>query len=594
MSDLPTLPEGATLNQELPALPEGATLGPATEEGEAPWRPKPTSMSLLQKDTLKLMAGAADVALFAASAGVAEITSGIAGLIALAISRGDPDWAKERIEGWQDFVTIGPLTEGGKYLISLAVPTLSKADVAITDFAEEKAGGDPLIAAAIKAGILGSIDVAAAAVPGAKVVINTVKMNRMRKLVVADAERLGIDIRLENFADDVADAAKLVGSESRGELAMEYVGALRDAEYLAKLKKNSLYAAALDEKLFVSTSPVRKMGAELTRELDGPFDLDGPNMLEVRRTLNDMHSYKLGFGSGQGLAVHFNKFEMLRKRINGRIRNSASAKYGTQKAALIQIKARIDDFMIVEFNKAVMENGRIISSGGALSGDTQGFLTYLAARKATAEHAWFSDTKVIADLIKKDTTVDQFSQWLIGASAVSKSGSAAVVNKMKLLLGEDHPSIAAVRADFIYELTEPLLQLEPNFKQFANNYDKVLRKNKPLADALGLQESDVAALAAYANVARQLPAQSTFYTLREIIQTVSRLGVGHGIAKGGVRVGFMTKVLNAIGRVEKVTKKEIVSAMVDARFDQPIIPKGTPVYAAFIAGAALTGIEDNK
>ena len=96
MSDLPALPEGATLDQELPALPEGATLSPATEEGEAPWRPKPTSISLLQKDTLKLMAGVAGGALFGASAGVAEITSGIGGGMGLALSRCDPGYGKER------------------------------------------------------------------------------------------------------------------------------------------------------------------------------------------------------------------------------------------------------------------------------------------------------------------------------------------------------------------------------------------------------------------------------------------------------------------------------------------------------------------
>ena len=583
------LPAGAVLDDKDMGLPPGAVVDTSSLNNETrvepTWEPGPRDNLT---DRLKLMAGVADVALMGASAGLAEITSGLAGLTALALT-GDNDYAKQRVDAWAEFMTIGPLTEGGEYLLSAIAPTLSKADTKITDFAEEKADGDPEVATAIKTGIWGSIDVAGAAVPGYKAVRGNIRLLKMRRQVIADAERLGVEIHLQDFADDVADAAKIVGSESRGEAAEGYVKALRDAEYLARVKKNSLYAAALDEQLFVSTSPIRRIGAELTKELDGPFDLDGPKMKTVRRTLDDMHSRKLGFGSGQSLAVHFSKFEMLRKRINNRIKDAK----GSPRAALIRIKSRIDDFMTTEFNKAVMENGRVISKGGALSGDTQGYVAYLSARKATVEHAWFSDTKVIADLVKKDTTVEEFSQWLIGASAVgAKKGAAAVVDKMKLLLGEDHPAIAAVRADFIYELTEPLLQLEPNFHQFANNYDKVLRKNKSLADSLGLQASDVATLAKFAEVVKQLPTGGHIYTFREIIQTVSRLTVGHGVAKGAARVGFMTKMLNYATGIDAVSPKQILAAIVDVRFDQPIIPKGTPVYSAFIAGAALTGIED--
>jgi hypothetical protein len=595
-----TLPPGAIIDEKGAGLPPGATVDSTSlsygqDTAEDAWRPNWGRDNL--SDRLKLMAGVGDVALMGASAGVGEVFGGLAGLTALALS-GDPDYAKQRAERWQNTITIGPFTEGGKYLLSAVVPPLSKADMAITDFAEEMADGDVGAATAIKTGIWGSIDIAGSLVPGAKAVIGNLKLNKMRKMVVAEAERLGIDIRLEDFADDVADAAKLVGSESRGEAATEYVTALRNAENLAKIKKNSLYLAALDEKLFVATSPVRRMGAELARELDGKFDLDGPQkgMNLVRRSLDDMHSTRLGFGSGQTLAVHFNRFEMLRKRLNSRIRDTASnPKSATAHAALVQIRTKMDDFMTTEFNKAVMENGRVISQGGALSGDTAGFLSYLEARKAATEHAWFNDTKVIADLIKKDTTPEEFSQWLIGASAVgSKKGAAAVVNKMKVMLGEDHPAIAAVRADFIYELTEPLLQLDPNFHQFANNFDKVLRKNKSLADALGLQSSDVASLANFAEVVKQLPPGGHIYTFREALATISRLSVGHGVAKGAARVTFMTKMLNYATGIDAVSPKQILGAIVDVQFDSPMIPKGTPVYSALIAGAALTGIQEEQ
>ena len=236
-----------------------------------------------------------------------------------------------------------------------------------------------------------------------------------------------------------------------------------------------------------------------------------------------------------------------------------------------------------------MENGQVISNGGTLSGDTKGYLAYLEARKANAEFAWFNENKIIADLIKKDTSVDQVAQWLVGASAISKKGAASVIERMNVILGKDSDAMAAVRADFIYQITEPLLKLEPNLKQFVNNFDSVLRKNKPMVDALGLLDSDVAILAEFAQTAKQLPAGGTFYTPRELIQTISRLTVGHGVAKGAARVQFMTKVLNMFGAIDKVTSTQILDGIVDVRLDQPMFPKGTPVTATLTAAAALSG-----
>jgi hypothetical protein len=549
----------------------------------------------------KLMIGEADVALSGVAAGVGEVLSGFGGLMALALS-GDPDYAKKRVESWQNVFNIGPYSEGGEHILNKIAPSMSKADMAVNDFAEEKATDeegniDPLIASFIKAGIWTSLDIAAAVVPGGKALKGNFNLYKMRKQVIAEANRLGIDIHLDSFADDLADAAKMIGSESAGEAAMEYVTALRNAEYRAMVKKNSLYAAALDEKLFVSPSPIRKMGVELTRELDELYDLDGPQhgMAMVRRSLDDMHSRKLGFGSGQNLAVHFNQFEKLRKRVNSRITDtSGNKKFASANSALIRIKNRMDDWMTTEFNKAMIENGKVISEGGVLSGDAAGFQAYLDARKANVEFEWFNETKIIADMIKKDASVDQVAQWLVGAASTGKRGATTVVNKMKKLLGEDHPAIAAVREDFVFNITYPLLKHPPNFLQFMDNYDRVLRKNKPLSDALGLQSSDVAILADYALVASKLPPSGKFYSGRELVQTIARLGVGHGVAKGAARVTFTTKVLNAVGRIDAVTEKQITAAMVDARFGQPFIPKGTPIYAAIVAGAALSGTADKE
>ena len=615
-----SLPPGAVVDETPTGLPPGAVVDSGTESNDTstgetvdkgfvnPFgynRDKTVGFS----DRFSSLIGMGDIALMGAQAGAAEILSGYGGLIALAYT-GDNDYAKNRVDAWQGFLSRGPWSEGGEKILEALAPPLSKAEMAITDFAEKRSKDDegnidPEVATAIKTGILGSIDLVAAVVPGGKAILANAKLFAMRKSIVAEARRLGIDMHLDHFADDVADAAKMIGSESAGEAATEYVTAIRNAEYLARLKKNSLYMQGLDEKLFVSTSPVRKMGAELARDLDQDFDLTLPKdggqvgMNLVMRSLDDMHSRRLGFGSGQTLAVHFNQFERLRKRLNWRIRDTAkNPKAASANAALTRIKNTMDDWMTAEFNKAAMANGQAMTSGNALSGDVQGFTTYLEARKAATEHAWFNETKVIADLIKKDASVDQAAQWLIGASAMGKRGGAAVVERLNTVLGKDSAAMSALREDFIFNLTEPILKPSPthaDYTRFINNYERVLKKNKPLADALGLQQSDVAILADYALVARQLPESGHFYSAREVVSTIARLGVGHGVAKGAARVTFATKVLNYMGRIDKVTEKQITGAVIDSRFDQPLVPKGTPVYTALMAGAALTGLnEDDK
>jgi hypothetical protein len=521
MSDLPKIPEGFTLNQDLPDIPEGFTLSEGDDDkislpGLGPYATGTEAFT----DRMKFFRAGADLAFMGLRAGGAEIVSGYAGLIALALS-GDINYAAKRVDAWQNFFMGGPYTKEGKDAIEAIAPSMSKADASVTNWSEDKAGGNPELATAIKTGIYGSLDIIATAIPGAKTLLSARKLNKLRKQVMQEANRLGIELKMTDFADDVADAARTIGSESPGEAATEYVKALRNAENRAKIKKNSLYRDARTKSLHVETSPIRQLGDDLTAKLDDAgYDLDADDMAVVRRSLDDFHSRRLGFGRGQGLAVHFSKVEMLRKRINRRIEGAD----GSSRSALTVVKRDLDDWLNAEFSKASFSAGGQIQRGSALSGDLDGYRAYLKARKAAAEHGWFSDNKVIADMVAKDTTPEQVSQWIFGASALgAKKEAGLVVKKLKALLGEDHPSINAIRADFVYHIVEPLFAETPNFKVFANRLDTVLRKNKTLADELGLQAADVQILADYAKVARHLHPGGHLYTFDEVIQTVARL-----------------------------------------------------------------------
>jgi hypothetical protein len=605
----PEKPRTGELDERFKPVTQGAT---GTTQEEEPWSPSGDPYST---DRLKMFGGVSELVFSSATTGVAEVYAGIAGLLSLTLSGGDMDHAKKRVEHWQNVFTWEPKSEGAQHILRQAMPYLSRADVAINDYAAKKATYideegkeriDPLVATAIKTGIWTSVDIAAFAVPGAKAVLAKHHLRQMRKQVIKEADRLGIRLTQEDFADDVAAAAREIGSESAGEQAVEYTEALRQAERSAKDAKKSAYAAAAAEDLYVETSPVRRLGYQIIRDLDKDYNLDadGIGMQHVRAVLDDMtgkHSRKPPFGSGTGLevgrnmAVHFSKIEKFRKDINRRIRAAKkNPEYATGASALIEIQKRLDNWLVEEFNKAAIADGRIISSGQALSGSSSGLDAYLGARRAAGEHAWFTEIKAIADLLQKDASVDQVAHWIIGSSRKGKTGAATTVERIKVILGDDHPAFEALRQDFIFQLTKPLLSKDgPNFKAFYQNYEYVLMNNKPLADAFGLDQSDVKILADFARTAAQLPTagskKARFYTAKELVQTIARLGVGSDVAKGAARVGFATKVGNLIFGVDRVSPGQVTGAVVDARFDQPWIPRGGPVYAAIIAGAAMSG-----
>jgi nicotinamide mononucleotide adenylyltransferase len=530
---------------------------------------------------------AAELALSGITAGALELGSGIAGLTAYALSGGDMDYAADRTRKWQEKM-YQPRGEDAQTIIETIAPPLSRADTKITNFAEQKAGGDPLKATAIKTMIYGGADALAAIFPLAKPIKDVAKLKGLQRQIMQDARRLGINLDADDFTNDVIRASKEFGSTQRGAASEEYVQALRRAEYLARLKKNSKYLEAYNTDLKVNTSMMRNLGKELVDEnnpdsLAFKYDLTGKDMKRVRETLNSM---KHGYFSGKNKIALFKRVESFRQQLRKKINSAKSS----EKAALIQIKAALDDRLNVEFNKAMMNQG-----DSALTGSPESFNVFNEARQLAKEHAWFNDNKVISDLIRQDTTAEQFSTWLIGASSSgAKKQAGAVVKKIKQLLGDDHPAIEAIRTDFTYELMAPLFKEKPNFQQFINNYDLMLRNNHSLVKELGLLDTDITTLEKFAKTARYLPEGGNFYSIEELTKAFSQIAVGHGVAKGAARVKFMTKVLKLLTGQSALTEKEILRSLTNSYLDEPIILSNSPAAAGVMAAATVSGIVDEN
>ena len=252
--------------------------------------------------------------------------------------------------------------------------------------------------------------------------------------------------------------------------------------------KKAKFNAAKESRTYVDTGAVKDLSASLFRELvDEGFDLR--EMKGVANILEELDAIDVRLPGVPGKkgqlplpakTANLNQIELLRKRTN-------KFKFGTpESTAGSIIRNGIDDFLDIEFNKAVIQDGRI-AKGSALSGDAGGIKAWRDARlahKGFVER--FKADKTISQLIEQDATPEQYSAWLMGASAVNAKRQAALtIKRMKEVLGKDHPTIEGIRQDYLFEMYEPLLKEVPNFSQFTRNYDSMIRRNPSLVKELG-------------------------------------------------------------------------------------------------------------
>ena len=546
--------------------------------------------------TLETAAAIPDLALTVASAGVGEVLGGLTGLANLAITR-DPDEAARRVNEVSDFITVGPLTSGGKKALEEVGPALAVLDESATDFAEQLANspspfgphGNPVeTATVIKTALLGGLELVPAGKPGVSMAKTARNLKAKQKEVLKIAEDNGIRLSLDEFGDSVIEAAQRQASDRRGVNTPLVAEALAQQRKIDTDRRAALFDEARSSNTFVETRPVRELGGVSEKSLvDRGFDLGAENMAPVRRTLQELAGPEFGFAPGQNLAVNLNMLEMVRRRINKRLGSDRQVN-----TALNSIKKDIDRFLDNEFNLAAIEAGQIKPGSSALSGEARGLDAWKRARAANVEwHKRFSEDKVISWLIDRDATPTEMRQWIMGASAMgAKKPAANTVMRMREILGDNHPAIEGLRQDFIFELVEPLLKDQPGFKQFINTYDTTIRRNPDLVEALQLDKTALNDLRDLARVQIDLPPGGVIFNdLKDVIRNVSRLAVGHGIAKAGVRVQLTSRIGNYLAGTDVMGPKAILEDIMKVKFNEPAIPKNSPAATTFRTGAALSG-----
>ena len=551
----------------LPILDDPAPLPDMADFGKTPREELGLELAETGLDALAI----ADVAKTVVSGAVSSILVSTAGAVNMLFGA-DPDKTADQVRLWTERGTSMPWSDRGQDLLEAIAPPLMALEEGSDELSWRLSMGNPYAATFIKTSLLGGLEL----LLPAKGAMNTMKAKRLigkqMKEVRAIADRLKIPLSQENMSSGVIELAKRMTPDERAQNMPFLRQMMREAEARSKAKKNKAYEDARQTKTWVDTRAVNDLSNSIRAELN-EFGYDLADMPIVQKRLADLSP------ETPMTRANLAEFEKIRKRVNAN--RSASP---SENSALGVIKKRMDEFLDNEFDEIAIASGR-----SAISGDAAGLQAWKSARQANIR--WrqnFSEDKVIANLISKEATPERYREWLMGASAMGvRKEASQTITRMKQVLGDNHPAIEGIRQDFLFEVVDPLIKVEPNFRQFVRNYDTMVRRNPELVKALDLRAEDLTDLNNFAILQTRLPANTAIASFKDIRSTAARLFVGHQIAKAQVRVAWTANALHLVFGMDRIGKKRILYEMAGLKYGEVLIPKQGPLAAQFIAGAAL-------
>jgi len=573
------IPLGAVEQEIMPELWEESDPIP-----NVPWRGSSITADFAI-GTGKDLLGGLDVAKTIATAGVGEVVGGTVAAFGMAGFNQSPDSAKETVEAWSDFITIDPWSERGKEMLETIAAPLIRLEAGVTNVAERMGMGNPFASALIKGVLLGAPEVFLPTKGTLKAGKAARLIEKRTKEFVNKASDLGIKLDMENLGASIVEATRSMTPEYRAQNMPLLKEAMREAEIVAKNKKTAAYTLAKKTDAWVETRSVRQLGESLeARLLEEGYDLTSNTMKPVRDALDDFRSPGLGFEEGGSLVARLNEFDLLYKRIGKRYGNELQVN-----KAIIKIKKGMNEWLNNEFIAVTQE------SRGALSGDLSAIKAWNDARAVnTTWKQTFHEDKFISKLIEKELTSEEFAFALMGGTAMgARREMATVVTRLKEVLGKDHPAIQGIRNDFLYEVAAPLMAENPNFSLFVRNYNKMIKNNHSLVEALGLKDNALSPIYEFSKLQTRLPPTHRLNT-GDMTKGLSQFLVGHQIARAALRVNISRNIANYVLKTDRVGAKQMLADMAGLKYGEVLIPRYGPIAAEFIAGAAMTGIPDTQ
>lgn len=519
---------------------------------------------------LQDLAGLGETGLALATSAATTPVAGLAGLASAAMPGGMT--GSERVANVQS-KGFQPRTEAGKETLENVGKAFSFIDKATTGAGNIALDvtGSPAVATAVKTGLEAAPMIFGRRAPGSRTLNNR---NVDIAAVMEETGRAGLDVGapIVRQRNQVVEAGRQIGGQTqRAENIGDLQVSLRKAREVQESYVQGLYDTAKSAKAEISTS----RGTDMIKAID---DSLADRNIRKRITPSTIASLKqLDEIMSGDLSDPVTVRRVMEYRIeNNAIRNSKKP----DNAALSIINNTVDDFLRAEVVNDLVR------------GDATSVAKWNEAFKGTKDfNNIFNTDKVIKDLSTRlDATPETAKKLILGLNSVNaKTQAGEVVRQIKSIVGENSPEFGALRQEVLFDIVEPLLKSEPNFKGFADNYDKFVRNNMTLGNQL--YPDSMGEMLTLRRFVSGLERGSKAGLDLNLNQTVSRILFGHEIAKGAVKVNLGTNLMNMVrSTVGSSPKQLMVSDFTGYDITKPLLPKAPVV----IGSLTQAGIEQQR
>lgn len=567
-----------------------------------------------------LVVGAADIGKTLATGALGEVVGGWRGLLTLATG-GSLDDSVDLINSTADAITLEPTSQVGKKVLETAAPALTFIDSAAKDLSSVLGMGNPEASTAIYTAIMGAPEIF-----GVKLRVRArkggVDYRKAEQNIKSVANRLGINIKQSDLGRSIVEAARKMTPDERA----AHAGGLRNALIQIRKEHNADLEVKEEKARNLHASIKANDISAFGKELDGMLRANGHDierMPAVQKILSEIQGVTRKsplYGKRTDMAETLERAEGAGLILPPEVRIDAkkAAKKEAEDVALdlqeIQtIRNRIDNARKVDKGATKLppnlEKLNLSHQDRALDfikNSLDRYLDYRAdnamlkgidawdqaesARRAYNKR-WHADI-TMRNMLDLDATPAEISKWIRGKSLMGpKDDAPRLIRRMKELLGPNHPSIVSLRDDLLFDLVAPLLEVPPKYGNFSNTYTQFIRKNPDLMRELNIDSQQMRVLQEFSRIQANLPPKNALAARRFISDALARFGWGHGIAKAGMKVSIVGRIIRKLVGVDVVKAKEMLAIATGTLHGKPIMPKNTMAAGLIYGGAAYAEMQ---
>jgi hypothetical protein len=533
------------------------------------------------QDIARRTAGAGQVATSVITGAIAEPLSGIAGIAAGLVGaiqgHGFNDPANAVKNAVSDALTFQPRTSTGQEMLEGLAAPLKKFDDSVDYVATKLSLGNELARTMIYTNIMGATNIAGLKLGSTVRASNNLLKSQARIQKIADD--LGIDLEPADFASSIIEAAKDMTPSSRHANAAQLRDALIEASELQKA--SALNKATLAERELVQEFDLTEM-PQLSKHIESIKNLDS------RSPITGEHIDVQTAARIQDVQTVSNRIDKLLDSRQASPKVRRQPKTVREDLALHQFQGKLNNWLDQQFNTDM------------ISGDPRSIRRWREAtdaRKAYNER--FLEDRTIIQLMDRGATPGEVTSWLRGASAAgAKPAATRTVQRIRDILGDNHPSVEGIRQDFLYDIAAPLFNdAKPDWNGFIRSYDKTMANQGHLIEAMGLERKPMAQLREFAAQAQNKAIKPLFNA--DVAKSISVFMFGHSLAKKSLLVRAATVPIRILGRIvfgkNFTQKKMLMAELAGANHSTAFMDHFTgPAAQAITAVAAADVVEASK